>query len=35
MKEIAKESGGGKFPSRIGKAKPKLEKIEVKTENTY
>ena len=30
MKEIAKDSGGGKFTSRIGTAKPKLEKIEVK-----
>ena len=26
VKEIAKDSGGGKFTSKIGKARPKLEK---------
>ena len=30
MKEIAKDTDGGKFTSRIGTAKPKLEKIAVK-----
>ena len=35
MKEIAKESGGGKFASRIGIARPKLEKTEVKESSTH
>ena len=30
VKEIAKDSGGGKFTSKIGKARPKLEKMQVK-----
>ena len=30
VKDIAKASGGGKFTSKIGKARPKLEKMQVK-----
>ena len=35
MKEIAKDSGGGKFSSRMGIARPQLEKTEVKESSTH